>query len=439
MSKRAWAAFAALALALSVVAAGCGGGGNESEGGGATTSANENVKGTVSMVAVWTGAEAQAMQAVLNGFKAKYPNATVKYKGAKDPGQVISTAVQGGNPPDVAALNSPALMKGFVDQGALKPIDFAKSTVSSNYSPDWVKFGTVNGKLYGVFFKGANKSTVWYNVHAFDDAGVKPPTEWSDLLKDAKTISSSGTPAYSIGGADGWTLTDLFENIYIRQAGPAKYDQLTDHKIPWTDPSVKKALTEMGKVFSDTKNITGGSSGALQTNFPDSVTNVFTSPAKAAMIFEGDFVPGVVAGQSKAKPKTDYNVFTFPAVDGKGGDYVVGGGDVVVMFKDNPVSRALVKYLATPEAAAIWAKRGGYSSPNKNLNPSVYPDDITRTTASALAKASTFRFDMSDLAPATFGGDAEFTDFQAFLKNPSDVDGAAQKLEADAAKAYKSS
>jgi hypothetical protein len=28
---------------------------------------------------------------------------------------------------------------------------------------------------------------------------------------------------------------------------------------------------------------------------------------------------------------------------------------------------------------------------------------------------------------------------QAFLKNPSDVNGAAQKLEADAAKAYKSS
>ncbi len=35
-------------------------------------------------------------------------------------------------------------------------------------------------------------------------------------------------PAYSIGGADGWTLTDLFENIYLRQAGPEKYDQLSD-------------------------------------------------------------------------------------------------------------------------------------------------------------------------------------------------------------------
>ncbi len=121
------------------------------------------------------------------------------------------------------------------------------------------------------------------------------------------------------------------------------------------------------------------------------------------MIFEGDFVPGVVAGQTKAKAKTDYNVFPFPAVNGRGGDYVVGGGNVVVMFKDSPAARALVLYLASPEAGEIWAKRGGFSSPNKNVKPSVYPDDITRTTATALAKATTFRFDLSDLAPAAFG------------------------------------
>src|SRR4051794_296677 len=107
MSKRAWIGFAGLALALSVVAAGCGGGGNESNGGGGGTNAAANVKGTIAMVAVWTGAEQQAIQAVLNGFKAKYPNVTVKYKPAKDPGQVLTTAVQGGNPPDIAALPSP--------------------------------------------------------------------------------------------------------------------------------------------------------------------------------------------------------------------------------------------------------------------------------------------------------------------------------------------
>jgi alpha-glucoside transport system substrate-binding protein len=437
MSKRGWFVLTVIALGLSLIAAGCGGS-KKSSGGGGTTAAAK-VSGSISMVAVWTGPEGAAMKAVLDGFKAKNPDVTITYKAAKDPGQVITTAVQGGNPPDIAALPSPGLMKGFVTQGALKPIDFAKSDIAANFSADWLRFGTVNGKLYGLFFKGANKSTVWYNVHAFTDAGVKPPTEWSKLLTDAKTISSSGTPAYSIGGADGWTLTDLFENIYLRTAGPDKYDQLSDHKIPWTDPSVKTALTQMGKVLGDSKNINGGSSGALQTNFPDSVTAVFTNPPKAAMIFEGDFVPGVVAGQSTAKPITDYNVFPFPAVNGKGADYVVGGGDVFVMFKDTPASQALIKYLATPEAATIWAKRGGFSSPNKNVDLSVYPDDITRTTAGALAKASTFRFDMSDLAPAKFGGDAEFTDLQNFLKNPSDVNGAAAKLEKDAAAAYKAS
>ncbi len=433
MSNRGWRVAGALALTLSLVAAGCGGGGGGGGGG-------EKISGTVSALAVWTGPEGAAFQAVLDGFKEKYPDVTVKYKSAKDPGQALSTAVQGGNPPDIAALPSPGLMKDFANRGALKPIDFAKDDISANFSEDWINFGTVDGKLYGLFFKGANKSTVWYNVHSFEDAGVEPPKTWDELLAAAKTLNASGVPAYSIGGADGWTLTDLFENIYIRSAGPDKYDQLSDHKVPWTDPSVKDALKTMAQVLSDEKNIAGGVTGALQTDFPTSVTNVFqpTNP-KAAMVFEGDFVPGVAAGQTSAKAKTDYDVFKFPSVGGQGADYVVGGGDVVVMFKDTPASQALVKYLATPEAAEIWAKRGGFSSPNKNVDASVYPDDITRTTATALAEASTFRFDMSDLAPATFGGDAEFSDLQAFLKKPSDVDGAAAKLEKDAAAAYKAS
>ena len=393
------------------------------------------VSGTVTMLAVWTGAEGASFKAVLDGFKKKYPDITVKYKSATDPAAALSTAIQGGNPPNLAALPNPGLMKDFANRKAIKPITFAKSTVNKNYSKDWVNFGTVNGKLYGVFFKGANKSTVWYNVHSFKNAGVKPPKSWSSLLSTGKTLRASGAVAYSIGGADGWTLTDLFENLYLRAAGPTKYDQLTTHALKWTDKSVRATLTLMAQVIGDKSNIAGN---PLQTDFPTSVTNVFQpSKPKAAMVFEGDFVPGVAAGQTKAKAKTDYNVFPFPSVNGKGGDYVVGGGDVVTMFKDTPATRELVEYLASPEAATIWAKRGGFSSPNKNVKPSAYSDDITRSTATALAKASTFRFDMSDLAPQAFGSQDEFADFQAFLKNPKDVNGTAVKLEKDASAAYK--
>ena len=153
------------------------------------------------------------------------------------------------------------------------------------------------------------------------------------MLADAKTLRASGTPAYSIDGGDGWPETDLFENIYIRTAGAAKYDQLSAHTIKWTDPSVKTALKTLAQIYGDTGNIYGGTSGALQALLADSVNNVFSTPPKAAMTFEGDFVP--TAATVKAKAITGYNVFPFPSINGSA-PAVVGGGDTVVMFKDTP-------------------------------------------------------------------------------------------------------
>jgi hypothetical protein len=110
-------------------------------------------------------------------------------------------------------------------------------------------------------------------------------------------------------------------------------------------------------------------------------------------------------------------------------------------FRDNPAIRALVQYLATGQAQTIWAKRGGYTAPAKTVAASSYPDAITRATAVAVGKAKVFRFDLSDLQPASFGGtvgQGEFKLFQDFLKNPNNYKSIARQLEAAAAKAYKS-
>jgi alpha-glucoside transport system substrate-binding protein len=428
---RVWAIGLAVTAVLSGLAA------VGTAGGAGTT---KGATGKISVMAVWTGAEQKSFQAVIDGFKKKNPGVSVSYTSAGDQlPTVLATAIQGGNPPDVAVLPQPGLMKDFVNKGALKPIPFALPQLKANFAPVWAKLGTVNGKLYGLIFKGANKSTGWYNVQSFKTAGVTRPKSWPQLVAAAKTLRASGTPAYSIGGADGWTLTDLFENIYLRQAGAAKYDLLSTHKIKWTDASVKAALKTMAGILGDSSNLAGGTSGALQTDFPTSVSQVFTTPPKAAMVFEGDFVSGVITSSTKAKPITGFNVFTFPSIGGSGNP-VVGGGDTAVMFKDSPAARAFLVYLATPAAGTIWAKRGGFSSPNKKVPASAYPDAITRATATALAVAPVFRFDMSDLQPASFGGtvgQGEFKLFQDFLKSPTNVNGIAAQLEAAAAKAYK--
>jgi ABC-type glycerol-3-phosphate transport system substrate-binding protein len=313
--------------------------------------------------------------------------------------------------------------------------------MASNFAPSWLQLGTFSGKLYALPFKVSNKSLYWYNVPAFKTAGVKPPKTWAQLTAAAKTLKSSGTPAYSLCGASGWTLTDMFENIYLRTFGLAKYNLLTAHKIKWTDASVTKALTTMGQVMGDTSNLAGGTSGSLQTDFPTCVTNAFSTPSKGAIVFEADFVAGAITSATKAKAGTGFNTAPFPAITpGANSTAVEIGGDLLVTFRDTPAIEAFVKFLATAPAAAAWAKVGGFATGNHNLNTAVYPNAIDKANQTAVAQATAVVFDMSDEQPASFGGttgQGEWGLFQNFLQKPTDVSGIQKKLESAAAAAYK--
>ncbi|HET8892954.1 MAG TPA: extracellular solute-binding protein [Gaiellaceae bacterium] len=437
-SRVAIVALAAVATALLV--AGLAGAKTSSS---AKVHQNLAVKGSISFDGIWTASSGQKQFAdVIAAFNKQFPNVMVNYKpvGNNLP-TVLETAVAGGHPPDMADIAQPGTVAQFAKQGKLKPITYATSIISQNFAPAWKALGTYSGKLYALVFKAANKSVVWYNVPAFKTAGVKAPKTFAQLLAAAKVIKSSGTPAYSIGGADGWTLTDMFENIYLRTFGSAKYNALSTHKIKWTDPSVITALKTMAQIVGDTGNVYGGTSGALQYGFNDSVTNAFASPPKAAMVFEADFVGGVITSSTKAKANTGFNTFTWPSITpGADASAVEIGGDLFVTFRDNPAIEAFVKFLATAPAAEAWAKQGGFGTGNKNVPASIYPDAITRATEAPIGTAKSVVFDMSDQQPPSFGattGSGEWGIFQDFLKSPSDATGIASKLEAAAAAAYK--
>ncbi|MFF4087147.1 ABC transporter substrate-binding protein [Streptomyces nigra] len=445
-AARAAAAVVVGALALSLTA--CGGddkdGGKEDAGSGkesASTVTLPKLDGeTLEVAAVWTGTEQANFKKVLAEFE-KRTGATVKFVPAQDPIiNFLGSKVAGGQPPDIAMLPQPGAIKQAVDKKWAKPLGAeALKELQENYSQGWQDIGKVDGKQYGVYYKAANKSLIWYNAQAFENAGAAEPKTWDELLTTAQTVYDSGVTPFSVGGADGWTLTDWFENIYLSQAGPEKYDQLAKHEIKWTDPSVKDALTALAQVWGKKDYVAGGAKGALQTDFPTSVTQTFTGgdQPKAAMVYEGDFAQ-VNITQAKADVGTDAKVFPFPTV----GDTapVVSGGDAAVVLEDSKAAQALATFLASPDAATIQAKLGGYLSPNKSVDNAAYPNEVQRRMAKALIDAGDdFRFDMSDQAPQAFGGTpgkGEWKALQDFLKNPSDVAGTQQKLEADAAAAY---
>jgi alpha-glucoside transport system substrate-binding protein len=446
-TRAATAATAALALSLT---AACGGGSDDGKDTGANdgTDAKPTVElpqldgKTVQVAAVWTGPEQENFRTALDEFE-KRTGATVEFVPTGDNvATFIGSKIEGGAPPDVAMLPQVGVLKQFADKGWLKPVgDATQKQLDQNYSDGWKKLGQVDGKQYGAYFKAANKSLVWYNSTAFETAGAEEPKSWKKFLSTAQLVADSGVEPVSVGGADGWTLTDWFENVYLSQAGPEMYDKLAAHEIKWTDPSVKKALTTLGQLFGKDQLLAGGNEGALQTPFTESVTKTFSDleAPEAAMVYEGDFVGVTISSDTDAKIGTDAQVFPFPAVGG-GESPVVTGGDAAVALKDNKAAHAMMTFLASKDAARIMAEQGGFLSPNKGLELSVYQDDVQREIAKALIDAgSDFRFDMSDQAPASFGGtkgEGEWKALQDFLKDPKDVDGAAKALEKAAAKAF---
>ncbi|HEX5566362.1 MAG TPA: ABC transporter substrate-binding protein, partial [Streptomyces sp.] len=396
LRRTATAGTAALLLALTATA--CGGDTSADKGGG-----GQELKGqTVTVAGVWTGVEQENFKKVMAAFSEK-TGAEMKFVSTGDNvSTVVGSKIQGGNAPDVVMVPQVGVLQQFAEKDWLKPLSKKTDDLARNYfAPVWKDYGTVDKTFYGLYFKASHKSTVWYSPEAFDQAGVTPPEDYKGMLKVGRTLSDSGLAAFSVAGEAGWPLTDWFENIYLSQAGPENYDKLAAHEIPWTDPTVVKALTTLGELFGDKDLVEGGGAGALRTDFPESVEAVFGNDPKAAMVYEGDFVAGLISGQFNKKVGEDAKFFPFPSVDG-GPKPVVGGGDAAVVLKDgkNPGGgMKFVEFLATPEAAAIWAEAGGFLSPNEALSLDHYQDETTRQTAKSLVEAGDdMRFDMSDQA-----------------------------------------
>lgn len=421
---------AAVALALVGCASGGGGGGTGGDGAG-----DEFAGETLNVAAAWSGAEQQNFEAVLAEFEQR-TGANVNYTSFGDNGPTyLQGQLEGGTPPNVAVLGQPALMQSLAENGDILPVsDAVRSAVEENYSESWIDLGSVDGELYGVWFKAANKSTVWYNADIYDEAGAVAPEDWDDFLTQLGLVSDAGYAGISIGADVGWPLTDWFENVYLRTAGPEMYDQLTAHEIPWTDDSVKEALEVLASLWGTDLVQPGGD----QRDFPTSVTEVFGSDPQAGTVFEGDFVAGNIAADGNSVVGENALFYDFPAIEGSA-PAVVGGGDVAVQFTDDAATNALMEFLASPDSAEIWVPAGGLTSPNGGVDTSLYPDDISRQIAEALTSAEAFRFDMSDLTPSAFGGtpgQGFWQEMISFYQDPSDVDGAAQRLEDAAAAAY---
>ncbi len=396
------------------------------------------IGGVVTLMGVWGGDEAKSFAAAVAPFTEE-TGTQVAFEGTRDLPAVLTTRVEAGNPPDLAILPNPGQMHELAAAGELVDISTFMDTdqLQSDYAQSWLDLGSYEGKLYGIFYKAAIKSLVWYSPAAFEAKGYTVPTTWDELTTlSEKIVADGGVPwclGIESGAASGWPATDWIEDIMLRTAGPEVYDKWVDHTIPWTDPAVKRAWEYFGQIARNEDYVYGTTTGVLTTFFGDSPAPIFDDPPGCYMHRQASFITGFFP---EGVTEEDYAFFPFPSIDATYGVPALGGADLVVMFNDTPQARALMEYLASPEPQEIWAAQGGFLSPNKRVSLDVYPTATDRAMAEALTSAEVFRFDGSDLMPAAVGSGSFWTGTLDYVGG-QDLDAVLATIEASAVDAYK--
>ncbi len=346
---------------------------------------------------------------------------------------VLRIRIAGGDLPMVAFVPRPGVFAEYADQGLIKSLSsLGVTSFADEYQKTWVDLGSVGGTPYAIPFAVNSKSMIWYRPAALRAAGGAPAT-----LDDFKTLltkmATGGKKPLVVTGKETWTLGDWFENIYLRTAGPQKYADLFGGKLPFTDQSVVDAVGIMDGLIGNDTWLNGGRQIALSTGFMDGLGQVFGTNPTGEFFMEGGFVGSIAINDvnTSLKAGEDVAFFPFPSIDPQYQNAVVGGSNFAIAFADNDATRQFMAYLASAEAANLWATLGDIS-PSKNLDMSGFTSPLVQTEAQLLLTAGLFQFDGTDLMPGALGNDWN-TAIQAIFQDPSKTADLLASFEQEAA------
>ncbi len=410
--------FVALPIAAVMIVSACGSsatpspagssapGGASSAPGTSSAPAGSAVTGaTITVTSLWGGSEQESFQKVLDEFNKATGNTATYQAQRTDYATVLQSKITSGSPPDVAIMPGLGFLRQFARSGGIKKISdlgIDPASLEANYPPGILDPGKVDGELYGIMVKFNSKSTFWYRPDTLTAAGATAPKSWDDLKALITTLQGKGTKTpLALGAKDSWTLTDWFEEVYLRQNGPDAYKKLFSPDGNWTDPTVTKALDTMKEVITNA-NVPGGITGALGVAFTDGIAQAFGTNPTAALYYEGGFVGGIATGQTNKALEIGKTIdwFDFPTFGGAGDTAAEIGGDEIAALTTNPGVKEFITFMTTADAGSTWAKTGAIISPVKAVGAENYPNDLAKKEAAQVAGASAVVYDGSDTLPA---------------------------------------
>ena len=333
----------------------------------------------------------------------------IQYEGSGEFEAQLNVKVQGGNAPDLAFIPQPGLLQRFVQAGVVKEApEGTAANVDEYWSEAWKEYGSVDGTLYAAPMGANVKSYVWYSPSQFEQAGYEVPTTLDDLTALSEEIAATGKKPWCAGiesgDATGWPTTDWVEDMMLRTAGAETYDQWVDHEIPFDDPAVVEAVDAVGAILKNPEFVNGGFGDVRSiatTSFQDAGLPILEGECflhRQASFYANQWPEGTNVAE-------DGDVFAFylPSTS-EDNKPVLGGGEFVAAFSDEPEVQKVQTYLSSAEYANTKAEIGDWISANTGLDVENVANPIDKLSVETLQdESSEFRFDGSDLMPAAVG------------------------------------
>jgi alpha-glucoside transport system substrate-binding protein len=357
--------------------------------------------------------------------------ATVQYQGDKSFETQVLVRARAGNPPDIAIVPQPGLLKQLVETGKVVPAPAeTAANVDEFWGQDWKDYGTVDGTFYAAPLGANLKSLVWYSPAEFEEKGLEVPTTLDELKALSDELAEGGRKPWcagiASGEATGWVVTDWMEDMMLRLSGPETYDRWVNHEIPFNGPESTAALDAVGEYLKNDKYVNGGLGDVRSiatTTFQDGGLPILDgncSLHRQASFYAANWPEGTTVAE-------DGDVFAF-YLPGKTEDEkpVLGGGEFIAAFSDRPEVQAFQTYLSSDtwaNAKADATPNGGWVSANKGLDIDKLTSPIDKLAAETVQdENAVFRFDGSDQMPGAIGSNAFWKQATSWITGQSTAD-----------------
>ena len=187
----------------------------------------------------------KAFEMIIKKFEAENPDVTVEWNLFDHEGykQSIRNFLNT-NPPDVANWYAGNRMRPFVKAGLFEDVsdiwaqgggwnDGELSTSMAHAQ----KSMTIGGRQWGVPYTYYQWG-VYYRKDIFEKLGIAVPKTFDEFVAACAKLKENGVTPITIGSKYLWTTAGVFDYLDLRVNGYEFHMDLTNGKIPYTDPRV---------------------------------------------------------------------------------------------------------------------------------------------------------------------------------------------------------